>query len=173
MIAFLIVITLLFFCTDTDTALNFAVANNNMAAALTYHFFHRSATHLVINALSLTLIYKPVKKTFSNNRINTAVLPVMAYAVATVAALCAAKQTPTVGASGLIYAILGMHLALTKGYRQHFFVWATIILQTFLGNSNVILHFCAYTIAIASMCILQFVSQINTYKNEINQNKNL
>lgn len=55
---------------------------------------------------------------------------------------------PTVGASGIVFALLGMLLMLNPTLRQlrnYIYVALTVILQLFFGHSNIALHLLAFT----------------------------
>ena len=127
---------------------HFALCTSNPWGCLTYSFFHVSWLHFLINLLALVLMYAPVRNIYCCrfNRSHTHFLLVL-YACAVLAGLCAAADTPTVGASGIVFALLGMLLMLNPTLRQlrnYIYVAISIIIQIFFGHSNIALHLTAF-----------------------------
>ena len=127
---------------------HFALSTGNLWGCLTYSFFHVSWLHLLINVLALALMYAPVRNIYCCrfNRSHTHFLFVL-YACAVLAGLCAAANTPTVGASGIVFALLGMLLMLNPTLRQlrnYIYFALSVIIQLFFGHSNTALHLVAF-----------------------------
>ncbi len=127
----------------------FSVSSDNLWGCLTYPFFHVSWLHFFINILALVLMYAPVRNVYCCrfNRSHLHFLSVL-YVCAVLAGLCAASDIPTVGASGIVFALLGMLLMLNPTLRQlrnYIYVALTVILQLFFGHSNIALHLLAFT----------------------------
>ena len=82
---------------------------------LTYSFQHGSWLHLAINALGFVGLYGALVQFIKPIR-----LLLMAYAVAVAASFVCTYTLPVVGASAVIYAMLGMYLSLLLFRRIHY-----------------------------------------------------
>lgn len=130
----------------------------------TYPFMHISWLHLCINALALILMYNPIRDIYcarydkSHTHFFLAV-----YSCAVLAGVCCASDVPTVGASGLVFTLLGILLPLNPTLRQlRNYIWVVlaVIIQAFLGKSNVPLHICAFLFGALIIVFLNAREQI-------------
>lgn len=93
-----------------------------MWSRLVYHFFHASWLHLLLNAyVLLVLAFKLDLRMYE--------LP-LSYLIASIVPLCCVTAMPTVGLSGMIYALLGMR---TMRSSNPMAVIANIVLITALS----------------------------------------
>ncbi|MBQ6724031.1 MAG: rhomboid family intramembrane serine protease [Paludibacteraceae bacterium] len=143
---FITLCLLLYIVLGEETLYAMGVSNEHLWGCLTYHFAHSSWSHLVINCIAYVILYKRVLALsvtrFGDERVDFGM-----FAAATLAGLCASAEIPTVGASGLIFAMLGMILVLNPTVRQlknYIYVAIAIGIQCFVGNSNTPLHIYAF-----------------------------
>lgn len=141
------------------------ISNDNLWGCLTYSFAHASWLHLLINCLALALMYKPIENIWLKRFMPADVysdifykieFAFVVYVCAVLAGLLAAQDIPTVGASGLAYALLGMLLMLNPTLRQlknYICVGLVAVLQCFFGHSNVVLHICAFVFGAVAVII--------------------
>lgn len=120
--------------------------------ALLYHFAHANILHLTLNTISLILLIRSLHRVAKTTHTLA-----LAYTCATCAALC--TTAPTVGASGIIYALLGMH---TSAHLSHRLIFrapkyryqyiATIILSLLIGyiipNISATIHTTSYILGL-------------------------
>lgn len=72
----------------------------------TYSFQHVSWIHLFFNSIGLISLYNVLEKVFSKF-----VLLAYSYSIAVLASFLSKRDLPTVGSSGVIYAMIGLFLA--------------------------------------------------------------
>lgn len=114
-----------------------------------YQFAHASWLHLIINALSLLLMYKPIKKIYEEQFGDTRSWEFffVLYCGSVLAGLLTPKELPTVGASGMVFFLLGELIILRptmKQLRGYIYVALALIVQIIRGHSNVSLHIVAF-----------------------------
>ena len=86
---------------------------------IAYNFQHAGIIHLLLNAFCFSQFYKVFKKIKKGNR--HSITPNKAVAIGGIVAVSCSflpfciKPLPTVGASGIIYAMLGIYLSLLVG----------------------------------------------------------
>ncbi|MFA5617517.1 MAG: rhomboid family intramembrane serine protease [Syntrophorhabdaceae bacterium] len=114
----------------------------------TYSFQHASIIHLVVNCL----VFFSVSQTMIR-LIKPYVLFPIIYIIAVLTSFAAMKDIPTVGASGMIYAVFGMQTvivvfnkATAKQKRLFFFGIALMLTVSFFnGGSSFIVHAASFT----------------------------
>lgn len=74
----------------------------------TYQFQHTGWIHLLINTIAYASIYKVLVKAMPWHLLIT-----YSYSISVVASFLSMYNTPTVGASGIIYAMIGMFLSIS------------------------------------------------------------
>lgn len=114
---------------------------------ITYMFQHATGLHLSINLLSFTTIFISLQKI--NNRVTWFIASII---IAVIASFFSMYKAPTVGLSGLIYAMLGIYIIQTMAdhkvrivnVKRYILFIAMIILSLllsfFASHSNIILH---------------------------------
>lgn len=135
------------------------VSIEHMNNAYIYQFAHGSWLHLGINALSLALMFNPIHKVYEDTfgLCMSFKFFLFAYLGSVLAALFCAQDIPTVGASGIVFFLLGELLLLRPTLRQlqgYIYVALAIIIQIIRGKSNVALHIVAFVLG-ALFIILQ------------------
>lgn len=125
--------------------LAYGVSFDNMAGIFTYQFMHASILHLVVNILSLVLMYEPINKLYENrfSAIHIPNLFVILYLSSIAVGGFCAMPTPTVGMSGMVFFLLGMLIILNPTLQQlknYIYVAIAVIVSIIFGNSNVALH---------------------------------
>lgn len=125
------------------------ISIEHMNNAYIYQFAHASWVHLFINALSLILMYNPIKKIYDERFGYTRPIVYFAYAYlgSVLAAILTPQTIPTVGASGIVFFLLGELIMLRPTLRQlqgYIYVAIAIIIQIIRGKSNVALHIVAF-----------------------------
>lgn len=141
------------------------VSNTHLSACLYYHFFHASWLHVIINGICFYLLYNPVRALWHHRFPQ---LSIVNYHLSTVnsailAGLFAAKDIPTVGLSGVIFAMLGQLLLLNPTKKQlinFVYVAIAVIFQCFFGHSNVGLHIYAFVFGALSVILLCAIDRL-------------
>lgn len=151
MILFCIVCIVLYFFHPSPEV--YGVSDTNLCGMFTYQFLHANMLHLIVNIVSLYLVYKPFKIIYGNrfNYDNDIVLFLIIYLASVLAAMFGLSSTPTVGASGMVFFILGAILALRPTKKQFInYIWVFIgfIVSAFMENSNTLLHLAAFVIGV-------------------------
>lgn len=124
------------------------VTDNTLFNAYVYQFAHASWLHLGINALSLILMFKPILRIYEERFGETSQISFFAisYFGSVLAALLTSQDIPTVGASGIVFFLIGELFMLRPTMRQlqsYIFIAIAIIVQIIRGKSNVALHIVA------------------------------
>lgn len=137
------------------------VANDSLMHSFTYQFAHGSWIHLFINALSLILMYNPIRKIYMERfgYVNQFSFFCHLYCGSVLAALLCTQDIPTVGASGIVFFLLGELLLLRPTLRQlqgYIYVAIAIIVQIIRGKSNVALHIVAFVLGALFIIIRVF-----------------
>ena len=138
-----------------STAAAFGVSETNLWGCLSYHFFHASWLHLIINAVCFYLLYKPVR-TLWIKRLDDNMFLTNMYFSATFAGMFAAQSTPTVGLSGIVFAILGALLVLNptkKQLQNYIYLALAVAIQMYFGRSNTLLHIFAFALGALTVII--------------------
>lgn len=98
----------------------------------TYMFQHANIIHLIINTYSYTTLFNKLSATIPPLRLAT-----YTYSAALITSFCSAHPTPTVGASGMIMALLAIYITLpilgkklTIVSQKRFYTWVTFTLLT-------------------------------------------
>lgn len=113
---------------------------------LTYIFVHQNFIHLLMNSIGFLMLFDLLQKIF-----NKWVLLCAVFLIAFIASFAASYPLPTIGASGVVYALIGVMVELVvAGKIKHknklnLFVFALALLlgitiSFFKGTSNVLLH---------------------------------
>lgn len=171
---FLIAAFLTFAALPLQQQIDLGMSQSNLIAALYYPFLHTSWLHLLINIFSLAMLWHPAQKLWAQRFEGIYWIPrqrafmrlrlfIYTYTGAVLAALITANNTPTIGASGLVFYLLGMILLLNPTKQQlinYIPILLAVILQFFIGNSNVMLHIVAFIIGAISVIIKQTLTKI-------------
>ena len=125
------------------------VSIDHIVGIFTYQFMHANILHLIVNILSLYLMYNPIKelyeKRFSAIRIPN-LFVVLYISSVMVGGFCALPE-PTVGASGMVFFLLGMLIILNPTLQQlknYIYVGLALLVSIIFGNSNVPLHILSF-----------------------------
>lgn len=150
----------------TTQMLSYAVSYDNLYGACTYVIAHKSLTHIILNTISLYILWIPVRKRFIYRfNTNTQFLSLFTYLAAVLAGFACASDMPTVGMSGMVFFLLGALLMLNPTVQQlRNYIWLALatLIQLYFGHTNVQLHTFAFTIGALYICILEFIDQ---YRN--------
>ncbi len=170
MIAFLLLIIALYALCPAEILTAMGVADCRLWACLTYPLAHASWLHLAINALALGMMYPPVRNLYCC-RYNASAWHFfgVVYLIAVLAGLMAAASVPTVGASGMVFALLGMLLALNPTRRQvRNYLWVALAVgvQIYFGQSNVALHLVAFGLGGMAIVVRQAHEQLKIREME-------
>lgn len=127
------------------------VTCDSLGYAFSYQFAHANWLHLSLNALSLVLMYKPIFNIYELRfgESSSFLFFLSMYLGSVIAALPTAMEVPTVGASGMVFFLLGALLALRPTKQQlksYIFVAIAVLIQVIRGSSNVPLHLFAFAI---------------------------
>lgn len=164
-----IVAWLLFIFAPMDTITALGVTSDRLVNAGCYPAAHASWLHLVINTISLCLLWFPIRKLYTlRYNCDTSILSVATYIAAVIAGLACATTVPTVGMSGMVFFLLGVLLLLNPTKKQalnYLWIVATLAVQLYFGHSNVSLHIFAFVEGCIYICIREFLYQ---YKARLN-----
>lgn len=121
------------------------VSMEHTAGIFTYQFMHANILHLIVNILSLCLMYEPIKKLYERrfSAIHIPNLFVVLYVSSVMVGGFCALPEPTVGASGMVFFLLGMLIILNPTLQQlknYIYVGLALLVSIIFGNSNVALH---------------------------------
>lgn len=123
----------------------------HLSNAFIYQLAHASWAHLIINALSLILMFNPIRRIYEQRFGDTSQFRFLAipYLGSVLAALFCAKDVPTVGASGIVFFLLGELIMLRPTLKQlqgYIYVTLAVIIQIIRGKTNVALHITAFVL---------------------------
>lgn len=146
---FIILCICVYACTGDCTV--YGVTTYDIGNACIYQCFHGSWVHLFVNSLSLILIFKPIKDIFEVKigEINQFGFFAIAYIGSIFAALFTAQDVPTVGASGIVFFLLGELIMLRPTLKQlqsFIYIAIALVVQFIRGKSNVALHIVAFVL---------------------------
>lgn len=124
----------------------------------TYSFQHVSITHLVINMLVFITAFRVMEKFISWK-----VLYPVSYLFAVAASFFAEQSFPTVGASGMIYALFGMETVIvlfnrsTKKQKITFLsaILLMLVVSFFNTGSNFMVHLVSFTFGVVFFLIIR------------------
>lgn len=170
---FLIVCLCVYVFAPDCTALG--VSMEHMNNAYIYQFAHASWLHLIVNALCLLLIFNPVRKMYEQRFGETGQCLFLAFSYlgSVLAALLCAQDIPTVGASGMVFFIIGELIMLRPNISQLWsliYITIAIIVQFIRGNSNVALHIAAFVLGALFIIFRTLCKQHNERLNECSDN---
>lgn len=137
--SFSVILTLIFFLVTPVGFIEKEITLGNFV----YHFFHANIFHLLGNLFALHLIMK-------RRCISWVELLLISYIIATICSFFCGLSIPTIGLSGMVYAVYGMHLYLYRDKLKIFALMVVPILvmailsKAFGFNINNGLHFFAY-----------------------------
>lgn len=170
---FIIVCVCVYAFVPDNTMLGVSLEHINNAYI--YQFAHASWLHLCINMLSLLLMFNPIRRVYEERfgETNQLVFFAISYAGSVLAALFCAQDIPTVGASGIVFFLLGELLLLRPTLKQlqgYIYVALAIIIQIIRGKSNVALHIVAFVLGALWIIIRTLCKQYNERFNECSDN---
>ncbi len=164
MIVFLVFLFAVYALCPQDILTAMGVSDSHLWGCLTYSFAHTSWLHLAVNTLALAMMYPPVSRLYCcRYNCSTWHFFGVVYLVAVSAGLATAAQVPTVGASGMVFALLGILLLLNPTMRQvRNYLWVALAVgvQIYFGNSNVALHIVAFGLGAAAVVVRQACEQL-------------
>ena len=170
MIAFLALILIVYALCPAEIQTAMGVADCRLWACLTYPLAHTSWLHLAINTLALSMMYPPVRNLYCCRYNGSAGhFFGVVYLSAVLAGLMAATTVPTLGASGMVFALLGMLLALNPTRRQvRNYLWVALAVgvQIYFGKSNVALHLVAFGLGAMAVVVRQAWKQLKIRDTE-------
>ena len=151
MILFCVICIMLYFLHPSPEV--YGASMSNVWGVFTYQFLHGSILHLAVNVVSLLLLFKPFKLIYGNrfNYDNGIVLFLIIYAGSVISALVSALAIPTVGASGMVFFILGAILGFRPTKQQfinYIWIFLGVIVSAIAGHSNTLLHIVAFLIGV-------------------------
>lgn len=127
------------------------VSNTAPQSAFLYQFSHASVLHLCINMFSLLIMYRPICNIYCTrfNVHHTTAFFLICYLSSAVAAIFTATDVPTIGASGMVFFLLGALVMLRPTIKQlqnMIYVVIAVIISIFTGTSNVALHILSFVL---------------------------
>lgn len=154
----LILILFIFACVfvyaigGSDIAITYGVSDSHLWNCLFYQFLHASWLHLGLNMFAigymLPAIGKLWERKFNNTAYSSILLLAAGYVSSAIAGAACACSTPTVGASGIAFFLLGVLLVLNPTWRQvrnYLWIAAAVAVQIYFGKSNTALHITCFT----------------------------
>lgn len=164
MIYLITVIAWIIFIAMSYTAMiGLGVYDDCIQNAFCYMFAHASWLHIVINTLSMLLLWFPIGRLYIlRYNASTHALQMATYFAAVFAGMLCSSHIPTVGMSGCVFFLLGVLLLLNPTKRQALnYLWlvAACAIQWYFGKSNIALHLVAFAEGVLFMCIREFIYQ--------------
>lgn len=164
---FVIILVILQAIIGCDTELG--VSQSQLYSAFTYPFVHANWLHLIVNAISILLMFRPLRALCERQfgEMSRLRMMMMIYGGAVLAGVVSAGEVPTVGSSGMVFFMLGMLLCINPTLGQ---VWAylpiaiVLLLQWWFGTSNVLLHVVAMVIGFLWIAIKKSSIYLRTYR---------
>lgn len=144
---FSLLLTMIFFCVDPIGFTSEEISLGNFV----YHFFHANIFHLIGNLFAMYIIMHKVYISWRE------LLPI-SFIIATICSFFCGFNTPTIGLSGIVYAVYGMHLSLYRAKFKMFCIMVApiivmMVLTSLLGlKINNILHLSSYILG----CVYSF-----------------
>lgn len=161
--AIVILAILLFIVMPLPDMIAFGVSDANLINSYCYVLMHASWLHLLINCISLLMLWIPFSRTYClRYNTNTFYVSVVVYWSAVLAGLVCATSIPTVGMSGCVFFLLGAILMLNPTLKQlRNYIWVALctLVQLYFGHSNVALHLFAFVEGCVYICIREFIYQ--------------
>lgn len=158
-----ILAVLLFIVMPYDTMITYGVSDANLLNSYCYVLMHASWLHLLINCISLLLLWIPMRRMYSMRYdTNAHDFSIAVYLAAVLAGLVCAQSVPTVGMSGCVFFLLGALLMLNPTLKQlQNYIWVALatIIQIYFGKSNVALHLFAFAEGCIYICVREFIYQ--------------
>jgi membrane associated rhomboid family serine protease len=147
------VVTILLLITFIFTDISGVSVDSGVLSHFTYQFMHANLLHLVLNIYPLFLLIRLLKQL-----VNPLFLVLFTYMVSVLTSFIAIYPTPTVGASGVVYALLAVFLFYVKTKKInfqkkqyqfifYFGVCAGMLISFFNTSSNFYLHLFSLLIA--------------------------
>ncbi len=154
---------LLFMVMPQQDMIAFGVSDANLINSYCYVFMHASWLHLLINSLSILIMWVPFQRIYCfRYNTNGCDVSVAVYLSAVIAGLMCATSIPTVGMSGCVFFLLGATLMLNPTWRQmrnYIWVLLSVLIQIYFGKSNVALHLFAFAEGCIYVCVREFIYQ--------------
>ncbi len=132
------------------------VCNGHLVGCLSYQIAHISVLHLLINMFSLIILFKNVAdlyhiKYYCNEKLSfftsDVVLFIVVYIGSVLSGIICACDVPTLGASGMVFFLLGVLIMLNPTKAQvlnYLWVVVAVFIQWYFGKSNVALHLVSF-----------------------------
>lgn len=163
---FIFICLLVYTIAGGEMVICYGVQSDHLWNALIYPFFHTSWLHLIVNMFSIGIMFQPICRLYRDKYNDTAYpyLDLFRYGyIASIAAgaFCA-TGIPTVGASGIVFFLLGVLIMLNPTKRQaknYIYVAAAVAVQLYFGKSNVALHIVAFVEGALFIIGKEFVKQ--------------
>lgn len=151
--------------------LSLGITNNVLSNCFVYQFAHASWLHLGINSFCLAYMFKPIHNLYNLRFGYTHVLWILlaCYAASVVGGLMTAQSNPTVGASGMVFFLLGMLVSLNPTRKQLMnMIWVvlSIVIGAIFGNSAVLLHILCFMLGVLFILIRLLYDQRRVYFNK-------
>lgn len=165
---FMISCIVLYLALPESTLLGLGVCNNHILCSFTYMFSHSSWLHLFMNVLSLSLIWRPICRLWEiKYGYTTKLLWLYCYLAAVLSGFICSSDAVTVGASGIIYFLLGVLLLLNPTLQQlkgYIWILVIIICQIYFGKSNVALHIVSFFEGVLLVIIKEAKKRLYEYR---------
>lgn len=166
MFKYLFVFIFIFVFAWFDKSLGYSTTSS-VYTHFTYMFQHAGVIHLTVNSLTFIGMFRSVEK-----YINKYILSITIISISVASSFLSIYDMPTVGASSMIYAMIGIYIPIIilydkaiiinkKKYTMFiFFIFISLIISYLKNNSNFWLHVYSLLIGISSGII------VSIYKNE-------
>lgn len=158
-----ILAVLLFIFMPYQDMIAYGVSDSDLINAYCYVLMHASWSHLLINCLSILIMWVPFRRMYClRYDTNGYDISLAVYLSAVIAGLVCATAIPTVGMSGCVFFLLGAILMLNPTWKQlRNYVWVllSVLIQIYFGKSNVALHLFAFAEGCIYICVREFIYQ--------------
>lgn len=155
----------------SEVQMSFGVSNEHLLNCCVYPFAHASWLHLGVNMLSLGLMFGPIcglwRRKYHDTIYTYTKLFAYSYVAAVLASVVCATDVPTVGASGMVFFLLGVLLMLNPTLKQlkaYIWVAAAVIIQIYFGKSNTALHLVSFAEGALLVIAKEAIRKLNEYR---------
>lgn len=153
---FILLCVLCYVVCDASCLYLLGVSNSNMFGCLTYQIGHLGVLHLIVNMYSLYAMFRCVSSLYHKRYYPTEResfltsdirLFIIVYIGSVLSGLICCRAIATVGASGMVFFLLGMLIIMRPTKEQlkgYIWVLVAMLIQIYFGKSNTALHIVSF-----------------------------
>ena len=149
------------------------VSNEHLWYCVCYQYYHVSWLHLLLNMFAIGYMHPAICKIWERRFNDTAhtsqKLFIVGYLASVIAGAFCAGNIPTIGASGIVFFLLGVLLLLNPTLKQlqnYMWIAAAVATQIYFGGTNTSLHITCFVFGALYTIVHEFLKQ---YKSNVNR----